>query len=119
VVELVRRFGSATPPDTLLGMPRAPSAAAGEPFGQYGRGVTQALVAALPRRLAGSLTRQLEAAAGVTRLPEGLVVAVGPVGVLLTVPGPAGENWLVAGTITREGLARAATELAGTRGTAR
>jgi hypothetical protein len=119
VVGAVRRFSPATPPDALLGMPRAPSPAGLDAFGQYGRGVTQALVAALPPRLARSLTEQLQVAPGVTRLPEGLVVAVGPVGLLLTDPGPTGEHWLVAGTLTPAGLARAATELATTRGVVR
>ena len=116
-VGIVRRFSPATPPETLLGMRRTASPAGLDAFGQYGRGVTQAIVAALPRRLARSLTTELEAA-GVTRLPEGLMVAVGPVGLLLTDPGPGGESWLVAGTLTPEGLARAATELATTRGAA-
>ena len=118
VVGIVRRFSPTTPPDTLLGMPRSTSPTGLDAFGQYGRGVTQAIVAALPRRLARSLTTQLEAAAGVTRLPEGLTVAVGPVGLLLTDSGRGGERWLVAGTLTPDGLARAATELATTRGAA-
>jgi len=116
VVDIVRRFSPATPPDTLLGMPRTASPAGLDAFGQYGRGVTQVIAAALPRRLARSLTSQLKASPGVTALPEGLMVAVGPVGLLLTDPGPGGEDWLVAGTLTPEGLARAATELTTTPG---
>jgi hypothetical protein len=119
VVGTVRQFATAAPPDSLLGMPRTASPAGLDAIGQYGRGVTQALVAALPRRLARSLRSQLEVAAGVTRLPEGLMVVVGPVGLLLTDPQSAGEDWLVTGTLTPEGLSRAASELASLPGAAR
>jgi hypothetical protein len=49
---------------------------------------------------------------GVRSVPEGLVVTVGPVGLLLTDRGRTGEDWLVTGTLTSDGLARAAAELA-------
>jgi hypothetical protein len=112
VLASVRQFSPASPPDALLGMPRAISPAVLDAIGEYGRGVTQAFVAALPPHLARSLRDQLQVAAGVRQLPQGLVVTVGPVGLLLTDPGLTGENWLVTGTLTSEGLARAATELA-------
>jgi hypothetical protein len=70
-------------------------------------------VAALPAGLAGSLRDQLRLASGARELPEGLVVAVGPLGLLLTTS-RSGTTWLVTGTVTADGLARAATELAGT-----
>ncbi|WP_270886086.1 LolA family protein [Pedococcus sp. 5OH_020] len=116
VLAAVRQFSVATPPDALLGMRRGGSATGVDAIGQYGRGVTQALVAALPPRLARSLRSQLQGAAGVSRLPEGLMVVVGPVGLLLTDPGRTGEDWLVTGTLTPQGLARAATELAASPG---
>jgi hypothetical protein len=112
VLGIVRRFSPAEPPPSLLGMARVASPAGLDSIGEYGRGVTQAFVAALPRRLARTLRGQLEVAVGVRQLPEGLVVTVGPVGLLLTDPGPTGEDWLVTGTLTADGLAEAATELA-------
>jgi hypothetical protein len=120
VVGIVRQFARAAPPDTVLGMPRTASPEGLDAIGQYGRGVTQALVAALPPRLARSLRGQLEVAVGVTHLPQGLMVVVGPVGLLLTDPQQgAGEDWLVTGTLSAEGLSRAATELASLPGAAR
>jgi hypothetical protein len=119
VVEVVRQFSPAVPPGSLLGMPRTPSPTGLDAIGEYGRGVTQVFAAALPPRLARSLRNQLQTAVGVSRLPEGLMVVVGPVGLLLTDPEPTGQNWLVTGTVTPEGLARAATELATSRGATR
>lgn len=118
VVSIVRQFSPATAPASLLGLPRTTSLTGYDTIGQYGRGVTQVLAAALPRRLARSLRDQLDVAAGVTRLPEGLAVTVGPIGLLLTDAGPTGQDWLVTGTVTSQGLARAAGELAATRGAA-
>ncbi len=119
VVGLLRRFSPAEPPEELLGFPRTASPAGLDAVGQYGHGVTRLVVAALPPRLARSLRDQLRVAIGVTALPEGLEVSVGPVALLLTDHAATGQDWLVTGTVTREGLARAATELASTLGSAR
>ncbi len=109
LVRDVARSGGPVPPQTLLGFPRS-SPAAGATIGEYGRGVTQVTVGALPDRLAGSLREQLRLGTGARETPEGVVVGVGPVGLLLTTS-RAGFAWLVAGTVTADGLARAATEL--------
>jgi hypothetical protein len=109
LVRDVARSGGPLPPQTLLGFPRS-SPAAGATIGEYGRGVTQVTVGALPDRLAGSLREQLRLGTGARETPEGVVVGVGPVGLLLTTS-RAGFAWLVAGTVTADGLARAATEL--------
>jgi hypothetical protein len=109
LVRDVARSGGLLPPQTLLGFPRS-SPAAGATIGEYGRGVTQVTVGALPDRLAGSLREQLRLGTGARETPEGVVVGVGPVGLLLTTS-RAGFAWLVAGTVTADGLARAATEL--------
>jgi hypothetical protein len=111
LVRDVARSGGPLPPQTLLGFPRS-SPAAGATIGEYGRGVTQVTVGALPDRLAGSLREQLRLGTGARETPEGVVVGVGPVGLLLTTS-RAGFAWLVAGTVTADGLARAATELSG------
>jgi hypothetical protein len=109
LVRDVARSGGPLPPQTLLGFPRS-SPAVGATIGEYGRGVTQVTVGALPDRLAGSLREQLRLGTGARETPEGVVVGVGPVGLLLTTS-RAGFAWLVAGTVTADGLARAATEL--------
>lgn len=110
LVRDVARSGGPLPPDTVLGLARERSAAGVTTIGEYGRGVTQLAVGALPDRLAGSLREQLRLGTGARDTPEGVVVGVGPVGLLLTAS-HGGFAWLVAGTVTADGLARAATEL--------
>jgi hypothetical protein len=112
LVRDVARSGGPLPPATLLGYPRSGPTAGESTIGEYGRGVTQVAVGALPDRQAGSLRDALRLATGARQLPEGIVVGVGPLGLLLTTSRD-GFSWLVAGTVTPEGLARAATELAG------
>ncbi len=111
LVRDVVRSAGARPPATLLGFDRSAPAPGLEPIGEYGRGVTQLAVSALPERLAGPLREQLVLAASATRIPEGIVVTVGPVGLLLTDAGARGQSWLVAGTLTQDGLVRAAAQL--------
>jgi hypothetical protein len=112
LVRDVARSGGPLPPATLLGYPRSGPTAGETTIGEYGRGVTQVAVGALPDRQAGSLRDALRLAIGARQLPEGIVVGVGPLGLLLTTS-RGGYSWLVAGTVTPDGLARAATELAG------
>lgn len=114
--DLVRTVGEVPDsglPGQLLGLPRAPSPAGLEGIGQYGRGVTQFVVGELPGGQAASLRRALSAAGGATALPEGIAINVGPVGLLLTDEAVTGRTWLLAGTLTSEGLSRAATALRG------
>lgn len=110
LVRDVARSGGPLPPATLLGFARSGPAAGETTIGEYGRGVTQLVVGALPDRLAGSLRDALRLATGAQETPDGVVVGVGPVGVLLTTSRN-GYAWLVAGTVTAEGLARAGGEL--------
>ena len=111
LVRDVVRSTSLRPPTTLMGFARAPAAPGLEGIGEYGRGVTQVAVSALPARLADPLREQLVLAASATRIPQGVVVTVGPVGLLLTDAGASGQSWLVAGTLTQDGLVRAAAQL--------
>jgi hypothetical protein len=111
LVRDVVRSSASRPPATLLGFDRSTPAPGLEPIGEYGRGVTQLAVSALPARLAAPLREQLVLAASATRIPQGVVVTVGPVGLLLTDAGAGGQSWLVAGTVTQEGLVHAAAEL--------
>ncbi len=111
LVRDVVRSAGARPPASLLGFDRATPAPGLETIGEYGRGVTQVAVSTLPERLAGPLREQLVLAASATRIPQGVVVTVGPVGLLLTDAGPGGQSWLVAGTLTQAGLVQAAGQL--------
>ena len=106
----IARFGGPRPPETLLGFTRSTPGAGLATIGEYGDGVTQLVVSAVSAQLAGSLRDSLRLASGARELPEGLVVSVGPLGLLLTTS-RGGTTWLVAGTVTADGLARAATEL--------
>ena len=112
LVRVVARSGGPLPPATLLGFPRSGPDAGEATIGEYGRGVTQLAIGALPDQQAGSLRDALRLASGARQVPEGVVVGIGPLGLLLTTPHN-GYSWLVAGTVTPDGLARAATELAG------
>ncbi len=112
--DLVRAIGQV--PDTslparLLGFDRIPSQPGLAGIGQYGSGVTQIAVGALPERAARSLLEQLRLASTAVKLPEGTAISVGPVSLLVTDPQVTGQTWLVAGTLTPEGLAQAATQL--------
>lgn len=106
------RLRGVTPPAQLLGFPRTPPIAGTEGIGQYGHGVTQVVVGVLPDNVASSLRDQLALAAGVSTGPQGTVIAIGPVGLLLTTPLGSGRSWLISGTVTTQGLTQAATELA-------
>lgn len=113
LVAAIGRFSQVEPPRELLGYVRQPALPGAGGVAVYGEGVTQFSVAALPGRIANSLRGQLGLAAGVTSLPEGLTASVGPVGLLLTDPAvTGGREWLVTGTLTPDGLARAARALA-------
>ena len=112
--DLVRAIGQI--PDTnlparLLGFDRTPSQPGLEGIGQYGRGVTQVAVGAIPERAARSLLEQLRHSSTAVKLPEGVAISVGPVSLLVTDPQVTGQTWLVAGTLTPQGLAQAATQL--------
>ncbi len=112
LVGAIGRFSRVEPPGSLAGYDRQPPLPGAGGVGLYGRGVTQFSVAPLPPRTAGSLRSQLQVAAGVVQLPQGLVASVGPVGLLLTYSEvTAGQSWLVTGTLTSGGLARVAADL--------
>ena len=111
LAQAVGRTPDPSLPATLLGFPRAPSPTGLAGIGQYGQGVTQLVVGQLPDRVAASLRQQLRAVVGATALPEGLAVSIGPVGLLVTDPAVTGRTFLLTGTLTPDGLARAAAAL--------
>ncbi|MFL6152358.1 MAG: hypothetical protein ACJ72B_08250 [Ornithinibacter sp.] len=112
--DLVRAVGRAPAPalpQHLLGYSRLPTTPGLEGVAQYGRGTTQFAVGVLPERAARSLRQQLSFAVGSSALPEGVALSVGPLALLLTDPAVTGRSMLLAGTLTREGLAMAAAGL--------
>lgn len=78
--------------------------------------MTQFAVGALPDGAASSLRDQLLLARATKKLPEGIALSVGPVGLLLTDPAVTGESWLLTGTLTSAALTRAAAELRAANG---
>jgi len=104
------RFAYRVPPTRLAGLP-ARSAPRGS-VGVYGRGPTVLLAVPLWRRTAERICHDLEGRPGVVELDQGLLVAASPLALLLSRPEPSGTAWLLAGTVTRAALARAADELA-------
>ncbi|MEO3938707.1 hypothetical protein V3N99_18420 [Dermatophilaceae bacterium Soc4.6] len=111
LAQAIGRVPDTALPSSLLGFPRSASPPGLEGIGQYGRGVTQLAVGELPDRVAGSLRDQLRSVVGVTTLPEGVAVTVGPIGLLVTDPAVTGRTLLVTGTLTPAGLAQVARGL--------
>ncbi len=114
--DLVRAVGRAPDaglPQELLGYSRLPTTPGLEGVAQYGRGTTQFAVGVLPNRAADSLRDQLMISVGATTLPEGIALTVGPLALLLTDPSVTGRPLLLTGTLTPDGLARAAGGLRG------
>lgn len=109
IADAANQYAPVIPPDTLAGLPKASSADGA--VGVYGAGVTRVLAIPLRGREAGTLREQLGATRGVAVVPEGTVVSVGPLGVLLTGAGEDG-GWLITGTVTQETLLAAAHDLA-------
>lgn len=116
LVRQIGRFPDVGLPNVLLGYSRSASPDGLEGIGRYGRGVTQFAVGALPVDPASSLRDQLLRARGAKKLPEGIALSVGPVGLLLTDPAVTGESWLLTGTLTPAALTQAAAELRAAKG---
>jgi hypothetical protein len=79
--------------------------------GLYGRGITLLAVSPLPGRVAEPLRNTLARAPGAVVDELGVRIAAGPLGLML-VRGPDGPL-LLAGTVSLDALAAAATELTG------
>ncbi|MBA3781640.1 MAG: transcriptional regulator [Nocardioides sp.] len=109
IADAANQYAPFLPPQTVAGLPKAPEA--DRAVGIYGAGITRLITIPLREREAGPLRKQLELTPGVRVLAEGTVVALGPLGVMLT--GAEGDGgWLVAGTVTANTLVRAARDLA-------
>lgn len=108
IADAANQYAPVTPPSVVAGLEK--SATSDRAVGVYGEGMTQLIVIPLRDREADALRDQLVVTLGVVRSPGRLVVSVGPLGVVLT--GPSGQGgWLLAGTLTRDALARAAGDV--------
>jgi outer membrane lipoprotein-sorting protein len=98
-------------PGALAGLDRRTIDGAPRAVGVYGRGITLLAVSALPRRVAEPLRDALVTAPDAVVDELGVRIAAGPLGLML-VRGPDGPV-LLAGTVSLDALATAATELTG------
>jgi hypothetical protein len=95
----------------LAGLDRRALAGAPPEVGVYGEGITLLAVSPLPDQVAGPLLGALRSAPDAVKDELGVRISAGPLGLMLvrTPDGPV----LLAGTVTLDALATAATELAG------
>jgi hypothetical protein len=108
IADAANQYAPVRPPDTVAGLAKA--ASSDRAVGVYGRGMTQVIAIPLRDREADALREQLATTPGVTQDDERTVVSVGPLGVVLT--GAEGDGgWLLAGTLTRAALVRAADDV--------
>lgn len=109
IADAANQYAPVLPPETVAGLAKSP--AADRAVGIYGSGVTRLLTIPMRGREASPLREQLRITPGAQTLDQGTSAVVGPLAVLLTGAGEDG-GWLIAGTVTRETLARAADDLA-------
>jgi hypothetical protein len=108
IADAANQYAPVRPPESVAGMAKA--AASDRAVGVYGRGMTQVIAIPLRDREADALRDQLAVTDGVEQTPRRTLVTVGPLGVVLT--GEKGDGgWLLAGTLTRAALVRAAADV--------
>jgi hypothetical protein len=108
IADAANQYAPVLPPDTVAGLAKSPQA--DRAVGIYGSGVTRLLTIPLRDREADPLREQLRLTPGVQTIPEGTLVTIGPLGVLMTGDDSHG-GWLIAGTVTADTLTRAAEDL--------
>ncbi|MEK8069800.1 LolA family protein [Rhodococcoides navarretei] len=112
VASFADRIDSARLPSTLSGLESRDRSDQGA-VGIYGRGVTDLIVAPLPRRAARGLVEQLRAAPGAVVDGGSVALSIGPLNVLITEPTGDRRRYLLSGTVTAETLVTAAQQLEG------
>lgn len=108
IADAANQYAHVAPPADVAGLDRSDSSDGA--VGVYGSGLTQLIAIPLRDREAVPLREQLVQTAGSREVPAGTVVAVGPLGVLVTGDDRDG-GWLVAGTVTGATLEAAAVDL--------
>ncbi len=108
IADAANQYAPVRPPETVAGLAKA--AVSDRAVGVYGTGMTQVIAIPLRDREADALRDQLATTSGVDQDSRRTVVSVGPLGVVLT--GEEGDGgWLLAGTLTRAALVRAADDV--------
>ena len=108
IADAANQYAPVRPPVTVLGLAQAE--VSDRAVGVYGRGMTQFVAIPMRDNEADPLREQLRSTPGATQAPDRTVVSVGPLSVVVT-GGQGDRAWLLAGTLTREAMARAATEV--------
>lgn len=108
IADAANQYAPLRPPTSLAGLDQ--SGASDGAVGVYGEGTAQVIAIPLRDREADALREQMAVTPGVDRDRTRTVIALGPLGVLLT--GSDGDGgWLLAGTLTRDALERAGRDL--------
>ncbi len=107
------RFAARTPPARLAGLPARQEALGS--VGVYGRGPTVLIAIPLWSRSAHRVREDLYGQPGVREVEGGLLLAAPPLRLLLAAPEPNDSSWLLAGTVTRAALVRAARQISDER----
>jgi hypothetical protein len=108
IADAANQFAPVIPPDSVAGLAKAPQSE--HAVGVYGSGVTRLLAVPLRDHEADPLREQLRVTPGAREVEQGVLVTVGPLGVLMS--GDDGQGgWLVAGTVTAGTLGRAVDDL--------
>ena len=108
IADAANQYAPLRPPRSVAGLPE--TSATDGAVGVYGTGLTQLIAIPLRGREAAPLRRQIAVTPGVVVDGTGTLVAVGPLGVLLTGAGSDG-GFLLAGTVTGATLRTAARDL--------
>ncbi len=108
IADAANQYAPVRPPPEVAGL--AASAASDRAVGVYGEGTAQVIAIPLRDREATALRTQMMVTPGADRGTDRVVVTLGPLGILLT--GSTGDGgWLLAGTLTRDALERAARDV--------
>jgi hypothetical protein len=108
IADAANQYAPLLPPPTAAGLPQDESSDGA--VGVYGEGLTQLIAIPLRDREADALRDQLASTPGVAQDDQRTAVTVGPLSVVLT--GGAGDGgWLLAGSLTRPALVRAADDV--------
>lgn len=108
IADAANQYAPVRPPQDVAGL--AKSASSDRAVGVYGHGMTQLIAIPLRDREAEALRGQLVTVPGVEQSAGRTVVSLGLLGVVLT-GDRGGAGWLLAGTLTRDALVRAADDV--------
>ena len=109
VADAANKYAPFRPPASLAGLKR--SASPQRAVGVYGSGTATLLAVPLWDDAAEPLREQLRLTPGIRMMRRGDLLTVGPLSVMLTTFVDYDGGWLLAGTVTRQTLVRAAQQI--------